>query len=232
MTKGCRGLVAKGMFALALATGASLAFAEVARPLPEPKVAGVAPRAASETAVLAGGCFWGVQGVFQHVEGVTSAVSGYAGGDEKTAHYGTVGQGSTGHAEAVRITYDPAKLSYEKILQIFLSVVHDPTELDRQGPDTGRQYRSAIFPQDSEQARIARAYLMQLDGAAVFAAPIATTIEPGKRFFPAEAYHQDFLERNPDHPYIAFNDLPKIAALKRLFPEFYREQPALVSSTR
>lgn len=225
----------KGICVLAVAASllaASLApsEAESSRALPEPVAAGEAPKAASETAVLAGGCFWGVQGVFQHVAGVTGAVSGYAGGDKTTAHYTVVGSGDTGHAEAVRITFDPAKISYGKILQIFFSVVHDPTELDRQGPDTGRQYRSAIFPQSDEQARIAMAYLRQLDAAAVFPAPIATTLEPGKSFFPAEAYHQDFLERNPDHPYIVYNDLPKIAALKKFFPALYREKPALVSS--
>jgi peptide-methionine (S)-S-oxide reductase len=234
MNRRHRGLAMTGMIALVIAAGffarsAGCAFASAQRPLPEPEVAGEAPKPGSETAVLAGGCFWGVQGVFQHVAGVTSAVSGYAGGDEKSAHYTTVGQGDTGHAEAVRITFDPSKISYGKILQIFFSVVHDPTELNRQGPDTGRQYRSAVFPQGPEQARIARAYLTQLDGAAVFRAPMATTIEPGKSFFPAEAYHQDFLEKNPDHPYIVYNDLPKIAALKRQFPELYREKPALVS---
>jgi peptide-methionine (S)-S-oxide reductase len=215
-----------------LSWSAAPAAAAALRVLPEPEIASAASTEKSETAVLAGGCFWGVQGVFQHVAGVTGAVSGYAGGDEQSAHYMIVGSGGTGHAEAVRITFDPGKISYEKILQIFFSVVHDPTQFNRQGPDTGRQYRSAVFPADAEQARVARAYLMQLDGAAVFAAPIATTIEPGKRFFPAEAYHQDFLERNPDHPYIVFNDLPKIAALKRLFPDLYREQAALVSPTR
>jgi peptide-methionine (S)-S-oxide reductase len=230
-----RAFAATTVTALAFAAGFLIAgvsdgFAESARHLPEPEAAGAAAKSGSETAVLAGGCFWGVQGVFQHVAGVSSAVSGYAGGDEKSAHYTIVGSGSTGHAESVRITFDPAKISYGKILQIFLSVVHDPTQLDRQGPDSGRQYRSAIFPQGSEQARIARAYLTQLDGAAVFSAPIATTIEPGKSFYPAEAYHQDFLEKNPDHPYIVYNDLPKLAALKRAFPELYRDKPALVSS--
>ena len=231
-----RGPAVTGMSALVLATGlfvgsAGPSLAVSARRLPEPAVAGEAPTGEkSETAVLAGGCFWGVQGVFQHVAGVKSAVSGYAGGDEKSAHYTIVGGGDTGHAEAVRITFDPAKISYGKILQIFFSVVHDPTQLNRQGPDSGRQYRSAIFPEGPRQTRVARAYLMQLDGAAVFAAPIATTIEPGKSFFPAEAYHQDFLEKNPDHPYIVFNDLPKLGALKRQFPELYREKPALVSS--
>jgi len=234
MNRRLAGLAVTGMIALVLATGlvegnAGSALAADSRPLPEPEVAGEAQRQGSETAVLAGGCFWGVQGVFQHVAGVASAVSGYAGGDEKTAHYTIVGRGDTEHAESVRITFDPAKISYGKILQIFLSVVHNPTELNRQGPDIGRQYRSAIFPQGPDQARIARAYLMQLDGAAVFSAPIATTIELGKRFFPAEAYHQDFLEKNPDHPYIVYNDLPKLSALKRQFPEFYREKPALVS---
>lgn len=229
-----RGIVGKGLGVLAVAVSLlswseAHAGAASVRVLPEPEAPAATPAQKSETAVLAGGCFWGVQGVFQHVAGVSSAVSGYAGGDEKSAHYTVVGAGDTAHAEAVRITFDPRKISYGKILQIFFSVVHDPTELNRQGPDTGRQYRSAIFPLDAEQARVARAYLMQLDGAAVFAAPIATTIEPGKSFFPAEAYHQDFLERNPDHPYIVYNDLPKIAALKRLFPALYRERPALVA---
>ncbi|MFY9656301.1 MAG: peptide-methionine (S)-S-oxide reductase MsrA [Methylocystis sp.] len=234
MNRTLRAFAATKAVGLALATGlfiagAGCAFAESARRLPEPEGEGEAAKPGNETAVLAGGCFWGVQGVFQHVAGVTSAVSGYAGGDEKSAHYTTVGRGDTGHAESVRITFDPAKISYGKILQIFLSVVHNPTELNRQGPDTGRQYRSAIFPQNVEQARIARAYLMQLDGAAVFPAPIATTIETAKSFYPAEAYHQDFLEKNPDHPYIVYNDLPKLAALKSLFPALYQEKPALVS---
>ncbi len=235
--KSFRGVAGKGICLLAVAAGlcswsAAPAVAASVRVLPEPQVAGATPTQKSETAVLAGGCFWGVQGVFQHVSGVTSAVAGYAGGDEKSAHYTMVGAGDTGHAEAVRITFDPSKIGYGKILQIFFSVVHDPTEFNRQGPDTGRQYRSALFPLDAEQARIASAYLIQLDDAAAFAAPIATTIEPGKSFFPAEAYHQDFLERNPDHAYIVYNDLPKIAALKRQFPGLYREKPALVSPAR
>jgi peptide-methionine (S)-S-oxide reductase len=183
----------------------------------------------TETAVLAGGCFWGVQGVFQHVEGVSAAVSGYAGGGATTAHYMTVGRGDTGHAEAVRLTYDPQKISYGKILQIFLSVVHDPTERDRQGPDVGAQYRSAIFPMTAEQERVAKAYVAQIDRAHVFAGPIATSIEAGKGFYPAEAYHQDFLTNNPDNAYVAINDLPKLEALKRNFPEVYREKPELVA---
>src|SRR5271165_5070985 len=164
-----------------------------AHQIPAPIIDEAAGAATSETAVLAGGCFWGVQGVYQHVEGVTSAVSGYAGGGKETAQYYSVGRGTTGHAESVRITFDPRKISYGRILQIYFSVAHDPTELNRQGPDTGPQYRSAIFPTNPEQARIAAAYIAQLDQAHAFPAPIVTKIEDGKEFFPAEAYHQDYL---------------------------------------
>ena len=188
----------------------------------------LATAAATETAVLAGGCFWGVQGVFQHVKGVTNAVSGYAGGDEKTARYETVGSGRTGHAEAVAITYDPKQISYGRILQIYFSVAHNPTELNRQGPDRGTQYRSTVFAQNDEQARIAKAYIEQLGKAGSFGAPIATTVERQKRFFPAEAYHQDYLTLNPNQPYIVINDLPKVANLKKVFPERYRADPVLV----
>jgi peptide-methionine (S)-S-oxide reductase len=181
-----------------------------------------------ETAVIAGGCFWGVQGVFQHVKGVTSAVSGYAGGAAGTAQYDAVGMGNTGHAESVRITFDPKQISYGQILQIYFSVAHDPTELNRQGPDVGMQYRSTIFASNPEQTRVARAYIAQLDRAKVFGKPIATTIEPLKAFYPAEAYHQDFMTRHPDHPYISYNDLPKIDNLKRVFPDRYRAKPVLV----
>jgi len=187
-----------------------------------------ATAAATETAVLAGGCFWGVQGVFQHVKGVTNAVSGYAGGDEKTARYETVGSGRTGHAEAVAITYDPKQISYGRILQIYFSVAHNPTELNRQGPDRGTQYRSTVFAQNDEQARVAKAYIEQLGKAGSFGAPIATTIELQKRFFPAEAYHQDYLTLNPNQPYIVINDLPKVANLQKVFPERYRADPVLV----
>jgi peptide-methionine (S)-S-oxide reductase len=222
--------------ALVLAAGAASAVpaaADSARPLPPPALDETAPQqAASETAVLAGGCFWGVQGVFQHVAGVTGAVSGYAGGDRDTAHYETVGTGRTGHAEAVQITFDPRRISYGTLLRIFFSVAHDPTELDRQGPDEGTQYRSAIFPADAQQARIAAAYVAQLDAAHAFPAPIVTRIEPGKAFYPAEAYHQDFLARHPSYPYIVINDLPKIEELKRLFPELYRAEPVLVAAAR
>jgi peptide-methionine (S)-S-oxide reductase len=185
----------------------------------------------SAVAVLAGGCFWGVQGVFQHVEGVKNAVSGYAGGAKETASYNAVGNGTTGHAEAVRITYDPFKISYGRILQIYFSVAHDPTELNRQGPDVGPQYRSAIFPTNAEQARVAEAYIAQLNQSQAFKTPIVTRIEPEKIFYPAEAYHQDFLTRHPAHPYIAIYDLPKIASLKRAFPELYRADPVLVAQT-
>jgi peptide-methionine (S)-S-oxide reductase len=226
--------------ALLIAAGVSFAVlrstAEVARTLPVPAVdeqAGEgAPTATSEVAVLAGGCFWGVQGVFQHVDGVTNAVSGYAGGEQKTAHYEMVGSGRTGHAESVRVTFDPRKISYGRILQIYFSVAHDPTQLNRQGPDVGTQYRSAIFPANQEQARIAKAYIAQLNQARVFNAAIVTKIEPDRAFYAAEDYHQDFLTRHPGHPYIVYNDLPKIEDLKRLFPETYRADPVLVAAAR
>src|SRR5205085_2116707 len=170
------------------------------------------------------------QGVFQHVEGVTGAVSGYAGGDKSSAVYETVSTGSTGHAESVRVTFDPRKVSLGRILQVYFSVVHDPTELNRQGPDVGTQYRSAIFPTTVEQARVAQAYIDQLNQAAVFNAPIVTRIEPDQTFYPAEAYHQDFLTRNPNYPYIVINDLPKIENLKRIQPDVYRANPVLVAA--
>lgn len=182
-----------------------------------------------EVAVLAGGCFWGVQGVYQHVEGVSSAVSGYAGGDADTAHYEMVGTGTTGHAEAVEITFDPNVISFGQVLHIYFSVVHDPTQLDRQGPDVGPQYRSTIFSTSEEQARVARAYIDQLDQAGVYDAPIVTTIESDREFFWAEDYHQDFLELNPTYPYIVHNDMPKVEALEVLFPDAFRDEPALVA---
>ena len=206
--------------------------AEEARVVPLPAVDESRGASTSEVAVLAGGCFWGVQGVFQHVDGVTSAVSGYDGGDKATAHYEMTSNGDTGHAESVKITYDPRKITYGRILQVFFSVAHDPTELNHQGPDEGAQYRSAIFPANDEQARIAKAYVDQLDQAHAFGAKIVTTIEPGKTFYRAEDYHQDYLTRHPSQPYIVFNDLPKIANLKRLFPELYRPDPVLVAGGR
>jgi peptide-methionine (S)-S-oxide reductase len=171
------------------------------------------------TAVFAGGCFWGIEGVYEHVKGVKAAVSGYAGGEKSTAHYDLVSSGETGHAESVQVTYDPAQISYGKLLQVFFAVAHDPTELDRQGPDEGTQYRSAIFYASEEQKRVATAYIAQLDAAKAFSKPIVTQVAPLKAFYPAEDYHQHFLERNPTHPYIVYNDLPKIAQLKRRFPE-------------
>jgi peptide-methionine (S)-S-oxide reductase len=207
--------------------------AETAHVIPVPTVDEEASDgAASETAVVAGGCFWGVQGVFQHVSGVTNAVSGYAGGEAKTAHYEMVGNGVTGHAEAVQITFDPRKITYGRILQIYFSVAHDPTQLNRQGPDVGTQYRSAVFPVNPEQARIAKAYIGQLNQARLFDAAIVTKIEAGREFFAAEEYHQDFMTKHPFHPYIAYNDLPKVDDLKRLFPDAYRAEPVLVAAAR
>jgi peptide-methionine (S)-S-oxide reductase len=180
--------------------------------------------------VFAGGCFWGVQGVFQHVNGVTRAVSGYSGGNADTATYEQTGTGTTGHAESVEVTYDPSVVSFGDLLQVYFSVAHNPTQLNYQGPDHGTQYRSTIFPVTQGQADTARAYIAQLDAAGLFEAPIVTTIEPLKAFYPAEQYHQDFLTLNPTWPYIAFHDLPKIAALKQLFPHAYREEPVLVGT--
>jgi peptide-methionine (S)-S-oxide reductase len=214
--------------ALLVAAAAGAASAQEGIVIPAPAAV---PASGGDTAVavLAGGCFWGVQGVFQHVDGVRNAVSGYAGGAADTARYRAVGSGRTGHAEAVEITYDPGEISYGEILHIFFSVAHDPTQLNRQGPDVGPQYRSAIFPRDAVQERIAKDYIAQLDAAGVYRAGIATTIEPGHAFYPAEAYHQDYLTLNPTQPYIVYNDLPKIEHLKRLFLEVWRDDPVLVS---
>jgi peptide-methionine (S)-S-oxide reductase len=207
--------------------------AEAAHVIPAPAAGAQAAsdgQATTETAVLAGGCFWGVQGVFQHVNGVTSAVSGYAGGEKNTAHYQMVGSGRTGHAESVRVTFDPRKISYGRILQIYFSVAHDPTQLNRQGPDVGTQYRSAIFPVNAEQARVAKTYIAQLNQARVYDAAIVTKIEPGREFYAAEDYHQDYMTLHPTQPYIVYNDLPKIDDLKELFPDLYRTDPVLVAS--
>ncbi len=226
LRRGCRTVA----LIAAIVTGSALhALAQEGIAIPAPAQDETASDTKSEVAVLAGGCFWGVQGVFQHVNGVANAVSGYAGGEAKTAQYEMVGSGATGHAESVKITFDPRKISYGRILQIYFSVAHDPTELNRQGPDRGTQYRSAIFPVNDEQAKIAKAYIGQLDQAKLFDATIATKIEPGHAFYPAEDYHQDFLTLNPTYPYIVYNDLPKIANLKRILPDLYREDPVLVS---
>lgn len=222
--------VAVVLTAAVAALGTSFA-AENGRAVPPPAVEERASTG-SEVAVLAGGCFWGVQGVFEHVDGVTKAVSGYAGGAQDTAQYQTVSSGSTGHAESVQITFDPKRISYGRILQIYFSVAHDPTELNRQGPDTGTQYRSAIFPTNAEQARLAEAYIAQLNGTRAFPRTIVTKIEPGKAFYPAEAYHQNYLTLHPNQPYIAINDLPKLYELKRLFPQLYRADPVLVSASQ
>jgi peptide-methionine (S)-S-oxide reductase len=204
--------------------------AEPAVQIPPPAQDEPASGAHTETAVFAGGCFWGVQGVFEHVRGVRQAVAGYSGGAADTAQYETVSRGDTGHAESVRVTFDPAQVSYGRLLQIYFSVIQNPTELDYQGPDHGTQYRSALFPLDAAQRTVAQAYIAQLGGAKVFPAPIVTGIETFKGFYPAEGYHQNFLERHPDNPYIAYNDMPKITALKKLFPALYLGNPVLVAA--
>ena len=183
-----------------------------------------------QTAVLAGGCFWGVQGVFEHVRGVRQVVAGYAGGEASTATYESVSEGDTGHAESVRISFDPAQVSYGQLLQIAFSVAHDPTQLNRQGPDTGTQYRSAVFYTNDDQQRVASAYIAQLNGAHAFPGKIVTEVARLNRFFPAERYHQDYLKLHPDQPYIAFNDLPKIRDLKRMYPDYYLESPVSFDS--
>ncbi len=172
-----------------------------------------------QTAVFAGGCFWGVEGVFEHVKGVTKAVAGYSGGEAKTAHYEIVEEGNTGHAESVQVTYDPSKVSYGQLLEVFFAVAHDPTEKNRQGPDVGPQYRSVIFYAGDQQKETAEAYIREINAAKVFRAAIATEVVPLRAFYPAEAYHQKFMQRNPDYPYIVYNDLPKLAQLKKQFPE-------------
>ena len=218
-------------FALtAVAISGRVFAAEHGRAIPAPATDLPASTVPSEVIVIAGGCFWGVQGVYQHTTGVLQAVSGYAGGLKKDANYHSVGGGNTGHAEAVEITYDPSKITYGKLLRIFFSVAHDPTQLNRQGPDFGPQYRSAIFPRDEAQAAVAKAHIAQLDKAHAFEKPIVTKIEPKKEFYRAEAYHQDYMTLNPRQPYIAINDLPKIGELKRYFPDAYRAKPVLVNA--
>jgi peptide-methionine (S)-S-oxide reductase len=184
------------------------------------------PATGQQVAVLAGGCFWGMQGMFEHVRGVTKVVAGYSGGEKATAHYEMVGTETTGHAESVEITFDSKQVSYGQLLRLYFSVAHDPTQLDRQGPDRGPSYRSEIFFATPAQERVARAYVKQLNEAKVFSSPIVTKIEPLKAFYPAEDYHQDYLIAHPNQPYIVFNDLPKIEALKRVYPSLYSAQPA------
>jgi len=218
------------LIAAALAIAPLTAQAESAVTIPPAPAEAPAPGVGLETAVLAGGCFWGIQAVYQHVKGVTNAVSGYAGGAQKDADYETVSSGRTSHAESVRVTFNPREISYGKILQIYFSVAHDPTQLNRQGPDSGTQYRSEIFPQSEEQAKIAKDYIAQLDTANVFKRPIVTKTHTMKApFFTAEAYHQDYAFKHPYQPYIAFNDAPKVENLKKTFPDLWRDQPILVS---
>jgi len=230
-----RGIAIGGAAVLAALVGASFTAsnaAEVAVKLPAPTPDLVTEAGAQEVAVFAGGCFWGVQGVFQHTKGVIQAVSGYAGGSKQTAVYEIVGAGMTGHAEAVQITFDPKQVTYAQLLQIYFSVVHDPTQLNRQGPDTGTQYRSAIFATSASQKQVAEKYIAQLDAAKVFPAKIVTTVGSATPFYAAEAYHQDYLTLHPESGYIARFDLPKVANLKSTFPQLYREQPVLVMAKR
>jgi peptide-methionine (S)-S-oxide reductase len=218
-----KGSLVASALAIALAVGISGNVAtSVAAPVPGPAVD--SPKAAAKgqaTAVFAGGCFWGVDAVFKHVKGVVSATSGYAGGNANTAQYETVSSGTTGHAESVQVVYDPSQVSYGELLRVFFSVAHDPTQLNRQGPDVGTQYRSAIFFVDADQQRIANAYIGQLQSAKVFAKPIVTEVGPLKAFYPAEAYHQNYLALHPGNPYIVFNDLPKLGSLQKELPDLY-----------
>jgi peptide-methionine (S)-S-oxide reductase len=224
----------------AAAVGALAVGAFVANPLRAAEDAVVIPAPTADapssgglqTVVLAGGCFWGVQGVFQHTAGVVSAVSGYSGGDKSTANYNTVSTGTTGHAESVQIKYDPQKISYGKLLQIYFSVVQDPTELNRQGPDSGTQYRSEIFTTSNEQKKVADAYIAQLNAAKVYPKQIVTKVASLEGFYPAESYHQDYLTLHPNQPYIAYNDIPKVENLKKLFAQNYIEKPTLVGNAK
>jgi len=220
-----------GALAIAAVPIAPSRAAEEAVIIPAPAI-DVKEASGIQTAVLAGGCFWGVQGVFQHTAGVLNAVSGYSGGTKESADYNLVSSGRTAHAEAVEIKYDPKKISYGKLLQIFFSVVHDPTQLNRQGPDTGTQYRSAIFTANDEQKKVAEAYIAQLNAAKVYKKPIVTKVGPLQAFYAAEDYHQDYLTLHPNQPYIAFNDIPKVENLKKIFADSYIEKPTLVSSAK
>ncbi|WP_279045001.1 peptide-methionine (S)-S-oxide reductase MsrA [Cedecea davisae] len=204
--------------------------AESAVSIPAPQQDEAPAGAHLETAVFAGGCFWGVQGVFQHVKGVTSAISGYTGGKARTANYETVSMGMTGHAESVQVIFDPTQVTYGQLLQIFFSVAHNPTELNRQGPDYGTQYRSAIFPMNESQTKIAQAYITLLNQSHSFRVPLVTTVEQDAHFYPAEKYHQNFLNDNPNYPYIAINDIPKVEQLKQFFPVLWSDKPVLVKS--
>jgi peptide-methionine (S)-S-oxide reductase len=202
----------------------ALAAALSAAGFPAP-AADITAGSGKQTAVMAGGCFWGVEAVFEHLKGVSDVVSGFAGGQKSTAEYEKVSTGTTGHAESVKITYDPSQVSYGKLLEVYFAVAHDPTELNRQGPDVGTQYRSAIFYSSEEQKRVAEAYIQQLNSARVFKQKIATQVVPLNGFYAAEGYHQHFLERNPSYPYIVYNDLPKLRELQKQFPELMNSKP-------
>jgi len=218
------------LLATALAFSPLAALAESAVTIPPPAAEASAQSAGLETAVLAGGCFWGIQAVYQHVKGVKNAVSGYAGGAQKDAVYDTVSSGRTTHAESVRVTFDPREISYGKILQIYFAVAHDPTQLNRQGPDTGPQYRSEIFPQNEAQQKIAQDYIAQLDKTGAFKRPIVTKTQTIKvPFYAAEGYHQDYATKHPYQPYIVINDAPKVENLKKTFPDVWRDQPVTVA---
>jgi peptide-methionine (S)-S-oxide reductase len=223
--------VALALVSSALVVGVRVEGAGTAAVLPPP-VVDVAPDKSGEmqTAVFSGGCFWGVQAVFQHVKGVRSAVSGYAGGDARDAEYEIVSSGTTGHAESVKVVFDPAQISYGRLLMVFFSVAHDPTQLNRQGPDRGTQYRSAVFTTSADQERVAQAYIAQLDAARTFDAPIVTRISPLIAFYPAEAYHQDYATLHPNNPYIVVNDAPKLVDLRERFADLYMPKPVLVAS--
>src|SRR5262245_29676038 len=223
-------LSALSLFSLA-ACGAEPAVV-IPAPTYDPRGSGATAMGSTERAVLAGGCFWGVQGVYQHLKGVQNVLSGYAGGERSTASYEVVSGGDTGHAESVEIVYDPKQVTYGQILQVFFSVAHDPTQLNRQGPDVGTQYRSAIFYANDSQKKIAEAYVAQLDAAGVFPRQIVTRIDPLKGFYPAEDYHQDYLLNHPEQPYIAINDLPKVRNFERLLPALYQAKPSTVASFR
>lgn len=224
---GVAGAVLAVTLAVSLLSLERLHAAERATAVPAPTFDNTLAPGPLQAAVLAGGCFWGTQGVFEHVKGVRQVLAGYAGGKASTASYETVSSGTTGHAESIRIIFDPAEVSYGQILRVFFSVAHDPTLLNRQGPDEGTQYRSSIFYGDPTQQKIAQDYIAQLQQARVFNRPVVTRVDPLQGFYPAEGYHQDYLFRNPHQPYIVFNDLPKIESLKRVFPDIYRDKPVL-----